>query len=59
MPMKVVVEGIETAEVAEVVRSTGAGFGQGWLYAAAVPIDQLVQTVGRVHAVAEVVLVTD
>jgi len=59
MPMKVVVEGIETAEVAEVVRSTGAGFGQGWLYAAAVPIDQLVQTVGRVHAAAEAVLVTD
>jgi diguanylate cyclase len=50
MPMTVVVEGIETAESEALVRSTGAGQAQGWLYAAAVPIEELAATVAAVHA---------
>ena len=49
MPMAVVVEGIETSVVEDLVRTTGAGYGQGWLYAAAVPVDQLVAAVETVH----------
>jgi diguanylate cyclase (GGDEF)-like protein len=49
MPMSVVVEGIETADVESLVRSTGAGHGQGWLYAAAVPIELLPKTVADVE----------
>jgi sensor c-di-GMP phosphodiesterase-like protein len=49
MPMAVIVEGIETAEVEDLVRSTGAEHGQGWLYAAAVPIDCLAGTVMTVE----------
>jgi diguanylate cyclase (GGDEF)-like protein len=45
MPMAVIVEGIETAEVEDLVRSTGAEQGQGWLYAPAVPVDRLAGTV--------------
>ena len=50
MPMAVVVEGIETAEVEDRVRSTGAAYGQGWLYAPAVPVDALALTVADVQA---------
>jgi EAL domain-containing protein (putative c-di-GMP-specific phosphodiesterase class I) len=49
MPMAVVVEGIETPEVEELVRSTGAEQGQGWLYAAAVPVDRLAATVATLE----------
>jgi diguanylate cyclase (GGDEF)-like protein len=49
MPMAVVVEGIETTEIAELVTSTGARHGQGWLYAAAVPIDRLAHTVADIQ----------
>jgi EAL domain-containing protein (putative c-di-GMP-specific phosphodiesterase class I) len=45
MPMAVIVEGIETAVVEDLVRSTGAEQGQGWLYAPAVPVDRLAGTV--------------
>jgi diguanylate cyclase len=50
MPMAVVVEGIETSVVEGLVQTTGAGYGQGWLYAAAVPIDRLPSTVETVQA---------
>lgn len=49
MPMWVVVEGVETQEVADLVRGTGAGNVQGWLYSAAVPIDQLADVVARIQ----------
>jgi EAL domain-containing protein (putative c-di-GMP-specific phosphodiesterase class I) len=50
MPMAVVVEGIETSVVEDLVRTTGAGYGQGWLYAAAVPIERLPTTVDELQA---------
>ena len=50
MPMAVVVEGIETSLVEGLVQTTGAAYGQGWLYAAAVPIDRLSSTVDTVQA---------
>jgi diguanylate cyclase (GGDEF)-like protein len=49
MPMSVVVEGIETGDVEGLVRSTGAAQGQGWLYCAAVPVDELERAVADVH----------
>jgi diguanylate cyclase (GGDEF)-like protein len=49
MPMWVVVEGVETQEVADLVRGTGAGNVQGWLYSPAVPIDQLADVVARIQ----------
>jgi EAL domain-containing protein (putative c-di-GMP-specific phosphodiesterase class I) len=45
LPADVVVEGIETEEQRDVVRATGAGFGQGWLFSAAVPVDGVIALV--------------
>ncbi|GAB3595281.1 hypothetical protein GCM10027446_20320 [Angustibacter peucedani] len=41
LPMVVAVEGIETAEAHAVVAELGGCRGQGWLYSAAVPLDEL------------------
>lgn len=49
MPMSVVVEGVETADVESLVRQTGAGNVQGWLYSPAVPIDELPDVVKRIQ----------
>ncbi len=49
MPMWVVVEGIETPQTEELVRATGAGNGQGWLYSPAVPVDDLPAVVERLQ----------
>lgn len=45
LPLEVVVEGVETPEVRDVVRSLGAGYVQGWLYSPAVPIEQVAEVV--------------
>jgi diguanylate cyclase (GGDEF)-like protein len=47
LPADVVVEGIETAEQRELVRATGATYGQGWLFSASVPIDQVAALAAR------------
>jgi diguanylate cyclase (GGDEF)-like protein len=39
--MDVAVEGIETQQMHDIVRSFGGCFGQGWLYSAAVPLSEL------------------
>jgi sensor c-di-GMP phosphodiesterase-like protein len=48
----VVVEGIETEAVHDVVLATGVAFGQGWLYSAAVPVDRLSEVIARINATA-------
>jgi EAL domain-containing protein (putative c-di-GMP-specific phosphodiesterase class I)/GGDEF domain-containing protein len=42
--VQVVAEGIETGFQADAVRSHGCDQGQGWLYGAAMPIDQITET---------------
>jgi EAL domain-containing protein (putative c-di-GMP-specific phosphodiesterase class I) len=54
LSIEVVVEGIETQEEHDLVRRMGAGFGQGWLYAAAVRADALPAVVAAVDAQAPV-----
>ncbi len=49
LPMDVVVEGVETEAEHELVRDAGASFGQGWLYAAAVPIEALAAVVADIN----------
>ncbi len=49
LPMDVVVEGVETEAEHELVRDAGASFSQGWLYAAAVPIEQLAAVVADIN----------
>jgi EAL domain-containing protein (putative c-di-GMP-specific phosphodiesterase class I) len=39
--MTVTAEGIEHPEQAEVLRSIGCGIGQGYLYGAAVPVEEI------------------
>ncbi|GAA4983105.1 bifunctional diguanylate cyclase/phosphodiesterase [Kineococcus glutinatus] len=48
--MLVVVEGIETAEQADVCRFLGAQRGQGWLFEAAVPAERLAEQLDRTFA---------
>jgi EAL domain-containing protein (putative c-di-GMP-specific phosphodiesterase class I) len=48
LPLEVVVEGIETAEVRDVVRALGASYAQGWLYSPAVPVEQVAGVVAAV-----------
>ena len=55
LPMDVVVEGVETRAEHDLVRDAGASFGQGWLYAAAVPIDQLAAVVADINGRADAV----
>jgi len=43
--MHLIAEGIETAEVAELLRSAGIGLGQGFLYSRALPEDAIVEWV--------------
>ena len=57
LPLEVVVEGIETTEVRDVVRELGAGYAQGWLYAPAVPIDQVASVVAAVSGQSDAVSV--
>jgi diguanylate cyclase (GGDEF)-like protein len=52
LAVDVVVEGIETEAVHDVVLATGAAFGQGWLYSAAVPVDRLSEAIARINATA-------
>ncbi len=49
LPLEVVVEGIETTEVRDVVRELGAQYAQGWLYSPAVPVDEVGQVVERLN----------
>ncbi|MGN6612881.1 MAG: putative bifunctional diguanylate cyclase/phosphodiesterase [Angustibacter sp.] len=49
LPLEVVVEGIETTEVRDVVRDLGACYAQGWLYAPAVPLEQVADTVREIE----------
>jgi sensor c-di-GMP phosphodiesterase-like protein len=51
LAVDVVVEGIETEAVHDVVVATGVAFGQGWLYSAAVPVDRLSDVIAEVNAV--------
>lgn len=53
LPLKVVVEGVETADVHELVRDLGGDYGQGWLYGAAVPAADMPITVGAISAKAQ------
>ena len=39
--VRVVAEGVETEQIADVLRGLGCQHAQGWLYAAAMPIDDL------------------
>ena len=55
LPMDVVVEGVETRAEHDLVRDAGASFGQGWLYAAAVPIEQLAAVVADINGRADAV----
>jgi len=52
LALDVVVEGIETEAVHDLVRATGVGFGQGWLYSAAVPVNRLTDIVAQINAAA-------
>ncbi|MGN6302156.1 MAG: putative bifunctional diguanylate cyclase/phosphodiesterase [Angustibacter sp.] len=52
LPLEVVVEGIETSEVRDVVRDLGASYAQGWLYAPAVPLEQVAAVVAGLDAAA-------
>jgi diguanylate cyclase (GGDEF)-like protein len=47
LAVSIVVEGIETSDVAELVLSMGAGLGQGTLYGAALPMSEIVRLVRR------------
>lgn len=40
LQLAVVAEGVETAPVAAALREAGCEYGQGWLYAAAMPLDE-------------------
>ncbi|WP_460446593.1 putative bifunctional diguanylate cyclase/phosphodiesterase [Angustibacter aerolatus] len=50
LPIDVCVEGIETGPQHDLVRDTGALFGQGWLYGAAVPAAELPALLARIAA---------
>ena len=50
LPMDVVVEGVETLAVHRLVRDAGGGFGQGWLYGAAVPAAEVAALVAEINA---------
>ncbi|WP_378227111.1 putative bifunctional diguanylate cyclase/phosphodiesterase [Angustibacter luteus] len=50
LPMQVVAEGIETQEMHDIVRGFGQCLGQGWLYSAAVPLDQLPDAITAIQA---------
>ncbi len=52
LPMDIVMEGIETADVHQAVIDAGGGFGQGWLYGAAVPLADVAALVHRINAAA-------
>ena len=52
LQMDVVMEGVETTEVHEVVSDAGGGFGQGWLYGAAAPTSEVIALVRRINAAA-------
>jgi diguanylate cyclase len=52
LAVDVVVEGIETEAVQDVVMATGVAFGQGWLYSAAVPVDRLSDVIAQINATA-------
>jgi EAL domain-containing protein (putative c-di-GMP-specific phosphodiesterase class I) len=41
--VSIIVEGIETSDVAELVARMGAGFGQGTLYGSAMPMAEIVR----------------
>jgi EAL domain-containing protein (putative c-di-GMP-specific phosphodiesterase class I) len=41
--MSIIVEGIETSDVAELVTAMGAGYGQGTLYGSAMPMADIVR----------------
>ena len=43
LDVSIVVEGIETSDVAELVHGMGAGFGQGTLYGSAMPMSEIVR----------------
>ncbi|MDQ1288100.1 MAG: bifunctional diguanylate cyclase/phosphodiesterase [Actinomycetota bacterium] len=43
LDMAIIVEGIETSDVAELVTSMGAGYGQGTLYGSAMPMADIVR----------------
>jgi diguanylate cyclase (GGDEF)-like protein len=49
--MSIVVEGIETTSVAELVTGMGAGFGQGSLFGRPMLADTLASTCDRIHAI--------
>jgi diguanylate cyclase (GGDEF)-like protein len=49
LPLEVVVEGIETAEVRDVVRDLGADYAQGWLYSPAVPLADVAAVVEQLY----------
>ena len=50
LSLDVVVEGIETAAVHDLVCEIGGRFGQGWLYGAAVPFAEVVEAVRAINA---------
>jgi len=43
LDVSIVVEGIETSDVAALVHGMGAGFGQGTLYGSAMPMSEIVR----------------
>jgi len=50
LDVSIVVEGIETSDVAELVHGMGAGFGQGTLYGSAMPMSEIVRLSRRPSA---------
>jgi EAL domain-containing protein (putative c-di-GMP-specific phosphodiesterase class I) len=50
LPMDVVVEGVESAAVHDLVRDLGGEYGQGWLYGAAVPFARLAEAIADINA---------
>jgi len=40
LKLKMVAEGIETAEQEAILRRSGVQFGQGWLYSKALPFEE-------------------
>jgi diguanylate cyclase (GGDEF)-like protein len=57
--LAVIAEGVETPEQAHLVRELGCGYGQGWLWAKALPLDQLLQHTQAANATPNLTLVSN
>jgi predicted signal transduction protein with EAL and GGDEF domain len=56
--LAVVAEGVETPEQAHLLRELGCSHGQGWLWAKAIPLDQLVSHIREANTLQNLTLLT-